>query len=87
MKRFWAMTIPHITLTQGIQLISAATALISVFTLYWGSLGVPWGIQSYSGKSDAELHWKRRIVVMKWIGIPCAIVSFVCQVYAILIGA
>jgi cytochrome b subunit of formate dehydrogenase len=69
-----------------LQLISAFTALISALSLYYGSLAVPWKTQTFGGKSDAEREWARRQKIMKWVGIPCALISCGCEIIDILIS-
>lgn len=75
------------TLPQSLQLVSTTTAFASALFLYWGSLGVPWKMQSWSGESPAEISWKRKRKWMIWVGIPCACIAFGCQIWAILIGS
>ena len=52
---------------------------MAVLALYGASLGVPFEIQSWKGKTPPEVSHKRRQWVLKWIGLPCVLVSFGCQ--------
>ena len=64
---------------QAMSYISLATGLVAVLALYWASLGVPFEMQSYKGKTPPEVGHKRRQQALKWIGLPCVFVSFGCQ--------
>jgi hypothetical protein len=66
-----------------LQTISTVAALISALCLYYGSLGVPFEIQSYKGQSAGELAIKRRDKILKWIGIPSAVVAGLTQIWSI----
>jgi len=66
-----------------LELISVTTAFVSGMLLYYGSLGVPPEEQSYKGQTPYELAIKRRQRLMVWIGIPCAVIAFGCQVWII----
>ena len=59
--------------------IGLATGLGAVLALYWSSIGIPFEKQSWKGKTAPEVSHKRRQQVLKWIGLPCVFVSFVCQ--------
>jgi len=45
---------------------------------------VPWEMQTWKGKTEAELAIKRRQRLMVWIGIPCAVVAFGVQIVLII---
>jgi hypothetical protein len=66
------------------ELVSVCTAFASGMLLYYGSLGIPWAMQSYKGQTPAELAIKRRQRIMVWFGIPCAIIALVTQLVLIL---
>jgi hypothetical protein len=72
------------TTRQILELVSVCAAFTSGMLLYYGSLGIPWGMQSWSGESPAELRMKRKQTLMVWVGVPCAIIAFVVQVVIIL---
>jgi hypothetical protein len=71
------------TTIRVLQTISTVAALISALCLYYGSLGVPFEIQSYKGQSPRELAVKRREKILKWIGIPSAIIAGISQIWSI----
>jgi hypothetical protein len=67
-----------------LQILAAAGALAAALFLYFGSLGVPFELQTWKGQTDTELRIKRRQRIMKWAGIASALLSFFCTVLAIL---
>jgi hypothetical protein len=73
-----------LTTRQILELISVSTAFASGMLLYYGSLGIPWEMQTYKGQTERELEIKRRQKLMTRVGIPCAITAFVVQVIVIL---
>lgn len=66
-----------------IQLVAVASGLIAALALFYGSIGVPWHMQTVDGVSDAEKTWKKRQFFLKWVGLPAAVISAGCQVAAI----
>jgi hypothetical protein len=68
-----------------LQAISVLAAFVSAMCLYYGSLGVPSEEETWNGQSAREVAVKRRQVVLKWIGIPAAILALACQLWLIFI--
>ena len=61
------------------QLIAILTGLLAAVTLFYGSLGIPWESQSWSGESPREKALKRRNQVLAWVGLPALFISGGCQ--------
>ena len=59
--------------------VSIATGLIAVLTLFFASFSVPWEKQTWKGTTEWENQFKRRQRILKYVGIPCAIIAAVCQ--------
>lgn len=57
-------------------IVASATAAL---VLYWGSLTIDWGQQTWDGESPAELRHQRKQKVFKRIGIPCVFLAAICQ--------
>ncbi|HEX03675.1 MAG TPA: hypothetical protein ENH10_00765 [Bacteroidetes bacterium] len=72
-----------ITTLKIIQLIAVLSGLVAVFTLFHASIGVPWDMQSWKGQTEVEQAWQSRQLIMKWIGLPAAVISAGCQIAAI----
>jgi hypothetical protein len=70
---------PVFSLKQVLELVSVTAAFASGMLLYYGSLGVPREKESWKGRTELELAIKRRQRAMVLIGIPCAILAFLCQ--------
>lgn len=68
----------------ALSIASAVLALTAALTLFYGSIGIPWKNQSWSGETPAELRWQRKQTIMKWVGIPSAIGAAVAQIGATL---
>lgn len=67
-------------LIKALNLTSEVTAAASALLLYWGSLSVPWSMQSYSGESEPEKKYRRTRRIMIGIGIPCVLIAAGCQI-------
>jgi hypothetical protein len=67
--------------TQAVQLAAVITGLIAALTLFYGSVGVPHEMQSWKGQTGVEKRWRTRQAIMKWIGIPAAVISAICQTF------
>lgn len=65
---------------QAIQLLAIASGFVAAMTLFGASLAVPWNMQSWDGETNEEKRFRRRRQIMKWIGIPSAVLSATCQV-------
>ena len=63
----------------GLTYASLATGLVAVLALYWASLAVPHDRQTWNGTSPYEQGHARRQRILKWIGLPCVLISFLCQ--------
>ena len=63
----------------ALNLVSQATGLISILSLFWASLGVPHDKESWKGSTAFEIMHRKRRRVLKWIGIPCAVIAVGCQ--------
>lgn len=55
---------------------SWASGLIAALSLFWAGIGKT---KSWKETSLHDIRLKRRQKVLKWIGLPCMFVSFVCQ--------
>ena len=71
---------------EALSYLSQATGLVAVLALYWASLGVPFEMQSWKGKTPREVRHKRRQHVLKWIGLPCVFISVGCQTVITVFG-
>jgi hypothetical protein len=66
-----------------LQTVSTVAAFVSAMCLFYASIGVPHEERSWEGRTPKELAWKRRQAILKWLGIPAAIVAFGCQLWII----
>jgi hypothetical protein len=73
------MSLSHCWIT-ALNLTSALTGGAAALLLYWGSLSVPWKLQTWSGESAVEQRYERTRRMMKWVGIPCVGIAVICQV-------
>ena len=71
------------SMLQVIQLVAVVTGFTAALTLFYGSIGVPWQLQSWGGQTSDEQRWRRRQAIMKWIGMPAATISALSQSAAI----
>jgi hypothetical protein len=71
----------------ALNVLSVATGAAAALLLYWGSLGIPWKLRSWSGETPIEKRYERTQRIMAWVGIPCVIVAAGCQLAAILLGS
>jgi hypothetical protein len=63
-----------------LNLVSQATALGSIASLFYASAGVPWEMQSWKGNTEPEKRWRQRQRILAWVvGFPLAVVSIGCQ--------
>jgi hypothetical protein len=69
-----------------LQLVAIVSGLVAALTLFYGSIGVPFHMQSYGGETPREKRWQLRQGIMKWIGIPAAFISAFCQLAAVLLA-
>ena len=60
-------------------LISQAAGLISILTLFYASIGMPFDKISWEGQTPQEKRHRRKQNILKWIGIPCAFIAVGCQ--------
>jgi hypothetical protein len=58
-----------------LQTVATIAAFISAMCLFYASLAFPHEEQSWSGTTPKELSWKRRQAILKWVGIPAAIIA------------
>ena len=65
-----------------IPLGAVLSGLIAAFALFYGSIGVPWDMQTWKAQSAAEHAWQHRQLVLKWVGLPAAVISAACQIAA-----
>jgi hypothetical protein len=65
-----------------LDLISQATALASVFFLFYASTPVPDDMASWDGNSEEEKRWRRKRRILAWaLGFPYAVASIGCQTF------
>jgi hypothetical protein len=67
-----------------LNLISIAAGSAAALLLYWGSLGVPWKLRSWTGETLIEKHYERIQHIMAWIGVPCVLITAGCQTMLVL---
>ena len=58
---------------QALSYISIGTGLIAALSLFLASLDVSHEMQSWKGKTPAELKHRCRQRVLKWVGLLCLI--------------
>lgn len=56
---------------QALSYTSIITGLIAALSLFWASLDVPHEMQSWKGKTPAEVRHRCRQRVLKWVGLLC----------------
>ena len=71
------------SLVQATQVFAVLSGFTAALTLFYGSIGVPEHMQSWKGETPQEKRWRLRQAIMKWIGIPAATISVVCQLAVI----
>ncbi|MGH7090488.1 MAG: hypothetical protein ACREFQ_16450, partial [Stellaceae bacterium] len=71
----------------ALNLISIATGAAAALLLYWGSLGVPWKLRSWTGETTIEKRYERTQRMMAWVGIPCVFVAAACQAAVVIAGS
>jgi hypothetical protein len=69
-----------------LNLISILTGSAAALLLYWGSLGVPWKLRSWSGETNVEKRYERTQRIMAWVGNPCVFIAAGCQIAIILLS-
>jgi hypothetical protein len=74
--------IPHNWIVP-LNIVSAAAWTVATLLLYWGSLGVPWKLRSWSGQTTNEKLKERRQRIMAFVGIPCVFIGAGCQIAAL----
>jgi hypothetical protein len=62
--------------------VATVAAFISAMCLFYASLAFPDHERSWSGETPKELSSKQRQAILKWIGIPAAIIAFGSQLAA-----
>ena len=67
-----------------LNIVSAVAWLVAALLLYWASLSLSW--RSWTRQTPDEKRWDRQRRIMKYVGIPCAVVGAVCQIAAALLG-
>ncbi len=70
--------------TIALNLISIVAAAVAALLLYWGSLSVPWKLQTWTGESEVEKRYKRVRSMMVAVCIPCVLIAAICQAAVVL---
>jgi hypothetical protein len=74
------------SLIMTLNLTSIVAGAAAALLLYWGSLGVPWKLRSWTGETLIERSYERTQRIMKWVGIPCVFIAAGCQTAVAIFG-
>ena len=74
------------SLIMTLNLTSIVAGAAAALLLYWGSLGVPWKLRSWTGETPIERSYERAQSIMKWVGIPCVFIAAGCQAAVAIFG-
>ena len=73
-------------MTAILQLTAAALGMASAALLFYGSQGVPWNIQSWKGKTEKEIKFKKSRQICARLGFLFLAGAFGLQALAVLLG-
>ena len=68
----------------AMNLISITAGTAAALLLYWGSLGLPWKLRSWTGDTAIEKRYESVQRLMAWVGIPCVFIAAACQAAIVL---
>lgn len=68
-----------------LNIVSVVASAAAALLLYWGSLGVPWKLRSWTGETTVERRYERTQRIMACVGIPCVFIAAACQITVILL--